>query len=583
MTKIEGRCQGFRDLMKGFGRWYLLGASSLLAVNLLDLVPPMALGNLIDAAAARAQEGFPVLIATGYIASLALQNLLRFPMRVGFLGVASRIASSLRCRVGTHLLEVSPESLDSFTPGDLLTRSTGDIDTVERALGMGFLFMVDSLIYLVTIPAVLLVLSPALALYAAGPLLLIPLLAGLFIPRIVRVTEKLHEASGRVTDQVLEAVQACQTIRSYGLEDRVSQRFDPKAKDVYDQSVRLAKHEIAFSAGVQVLIMLSVYLLLTFGAGRVVRGDLSTGRYVAFLQYIGMTAWPLTGLSWGILLLRKGESGLRRIQELLSLPSASGESQSPPAPGECLEIEIRDLTYRRPGATVDALSGVTLKVRRGETVAIMGPIGSGKSTLIDLLTGLAKPPPGKVFIRGVDVSTLTPEALGRWCAVVPQNAYLFSGTLESNIRLGDVRRLLTGEEIAQVASDAQLPDQAMHLGLLHPVSQGGSNLSGGQRQRVAMARCLVREAPIMILDDMGASLDVATEEALFRHIARRQAGKTLLYVTHRPAAAQTAGRIVLLARGGIEEQGTHDELSARKGLYSRLLERQLIEEVSHAR
>lgn len=568
-------------LSKGHRKLLALGVLGVLGVDLLGLLPPIVLGLLVERAEGRSRTASPFLLAAAYVGVVLLQALIRYPMRAGFSGASARITAGLRERYASHLLAVSSENLAGRPTGDLMSRATNDLAAVEGALSGGLLFLFDCVFYLIALPAAMVLISPALSLWVLLPAALVPLFAGRQVSRIAEGSARAQLARGRLAHAALENVSALQTVRAFGLEDHEVARFGKASEQSCSMNVALGWLEAGFSPGIQVLMALGTSVVLECAGLKAARKSLSPGQFVAFIQYFGMLAWPLMGLSWAFLYFRKGEVSLRRIDEILSLPASS------PVPAEPLPkvrgaLDIRHLTYRYPGAREAALSDLSFSVRPGEKIAILGPAGSGKSTLIHLLARLIEPPLGTIFLDSRDIRTMNAEDLRLEMAVSPQQPFLFSGTLRENILLG--RAGNTGPDGIERASweASRLTEDQLPEGLETYISGKGANLSGGQRQRAALARALVRCGPILIIDDAFSALDDGTESEIFRGLSAPSESRTLIFVTHRIKRASAADRILVLGQGRLLEQGRPGDLVKSGGYTSALAGRQEFREAFDA-
>jgi ATP-binding cassette subfamily B protein len=555
-------------------RWSLMrGAVAMLAVNLLGLVPPLVLGGLIDTFSGARGTWSPSVLATAYVAVFCIQALLRYPLRCGFVGTSVRVAAELREKYASRILRASGQSLNYYPAGDLISRSTSDLGLVEGALATGLPFLFDCSIYLVIVPAAMLSISPKLAITAFAVLPAIPLLAGILIPRISKASETAQEAFARLVSRAHENVVCAHTIRAYGLERRETLEFGVIGADYVGRDLYRARLESLFSGAVQAGTALSMSVVLGFGSWQAIGGELSPGGFITAFQYAGMMAWPLTGLTWAVLLFRKGSVGLRRFEEVLLLPEECSGGLSVPAGDGA--IEVRHLAYAYGGRSSDVLSDVSLIVRPGERVALVGPLGSGKTTLLHLLSRVMEPPPGSVWLDGVDVTTIDMGAFRRRIAATAQEPFLFSGTIRENIAL-----VAPGPDaVTRAAVAARVDGPEFDLGLDTPTGEKGTALSGGQRQRVAIARALACQSSILILDDATSALDRETEAQVFESLRRR----TVLFSTHRMSLARTADRVIVLQAGRVIEQGSPQELLAAGGLFAKMDQKQSIfDSLGHA-
>lgn len=594
-----GTFRVFWDAVRGYRRDYCIGAAALLAVDLLDLLPPRFVGLLVDQIPKESPEFTPGMIAAGFLAAIVLQNLFRYPMRLYFRGTAARATAALRERYAAHLLRLSQEFYARRETGDLMSRATNDIEAVERALGFGLLLLLDTFYYLFTIPVAMFFLSPALTVYAFALMPLVPVLVYVIARRIDRTFEQVQNLFGELSSRAQQNAAGVHLLRAYGAETRQVELFRNAADRYVERSLSLARLEAAFWPLIHLCLAAGLFAVLFFGGRRALRGEISVGEFVSFTHYMVMLVWPLMTLGWTITMFQRGKASLRRIHEVLDLSPAvqdgpetagpadgrgearSSESPQPagaerrasPRPSPVRgEIEFRNLTYRYPEAHENALENFSMKIGPGETVAVVGPIGSGKSTLIYLLSRLYDPPPGTVFLDGRDVRRYRLADLRRSLAVVLQEPFLFSATIRANIGGGTV------EPAARAACLAQ---DAFPAGLDTMLGEQGINLSGGQKQRVALAAALHRDAPVLLLDDALSAVDAETEEKVLRNLRAARRGRTCLIVSHRMRTAREADRIVVLDGGSVVESGTHEELLRRDGRYAELVRQQSWEAVFH--
>jgi ATP-binding cassette subfamily B protein len=415
-------------------------------------------------------------------------------------------------------------------------------------------------------------LDPRLTLWALAPSPLLVLLARRFNHRVETESTAVQEQLGALSARVQENLTGMAVVRAYTMEAREIEAFGRLNAEYLDRSLRLARTQAAFSPMLGLISGLGGLIILWVGGTRVLEGRLTLGAFVAFTGYLAYLAWPTLALGWTLANLKRGLAAMTRIAEILEAPGHTAEGEEagaaglPPLRGP---IEFRHLSFGYEGRG-RALDDVSFTVPEGATLAVVGPTGSGKSTLAALVSRLYEPPPGTVFVGGRDVRGLSRERLRRSIGYVPQEAFLFSRSISDNVALGDEAapeaRLRASAETAGLGAEIEgFPE-----GWATVVGERGLTLSGGQRQRVALARSLLPEPPILVLDDVFSAVDAGKEAEILRALQAAVAGRTALIMTHRLRVAQEADRIVVLDGGRVVEQGVHADLLAAGGLYARL-------------
>ncbi len=503
----------------------------------------------------------------------------KYLMRRLVIGISRHIEFDLRNDLFAHLEKLPLQYFQHHRTGELLSRATNDMAAVRMMLGPGVMYLVNTVAVGTASVGFMLAISPRLTLYSLLPLPLVSLSVWFFGDRIHRRFEAIQAHFATLSARVQENLSGVRVVRSFACESREIEDFAALNLEYLEKNLGLVRiwglfhPSLAFFSGVAAL------LALWLGGHEVVKGRITLGQFVAFTVYLAMLNWPMIALGWVINLWQRGLASFGRIDEILRVAPAI---QSPPQalrPGRCRgEIEFRGLTFTYPGADRPALRDVTLRIPAGQTVALVGRTGAGKSTLLSLLPRLFDPPAGTVFLDGVDVRRYDLDWLRAHLAMVPQETFLFSATLEENIAYGVDRAETAAVEGA--ARIAHLDPDVLQFpnGYRTRVGERGITLSGGQKQRTAIARAVLRHAPVMLLDDCLSSVDTHTEEAILRGLGREMRQRTALLASHRVSAVRNADLIAVLEDGAIAERGTHDALLALGGRYAELYRLQQLEE-----
>jgi ATP-binding cassette, subfamily B, multidrug efflux pump len=579
-----------RILLSYLGRYrvrYLVGFALLVATNVCALAIPWVVKSSIEAigrggATARAE----VVLGALLIAGLAVaQGLVRTASRFALFGASQRIDADIRNDLFARLLRLPPAFYQGQRTGDLMSRATNDLQSVVQLIGFGLLSLVNTAIVCAGAVAAMLRIDPWLTMVALAP-------APLFVLVVKRWTARVHadalavqEQLARLSSKVQENLSGMAVVRAYTMEPREIEAFARLNREYLARTLRLARRQAALSPFLGILAGLGTLFVLWFGGKAVVEGRITLGAFVAFSGYLTYLGWPILALGWVLAVVRRGLAAMERVAELLRAePAADPEPDAADAGGPPIvgTVTITNLTFGYEGegdGRAAALHEVSLDVPAGSCVAVVGPTGAGKSTLGVLLARLWEPPRGTVFVDGRDVRDIPLGTLRRTIGYVPQETFLFSRSLAENVSLGapgaDGGRLDAVGRAAGLASDvAALPE-----GWATVVGERGLTLSGGQRQRVALARALLIDPRILVLDDAFASVDAETEAEILAQLRDVRRGRTTLLVTHRLRAARLADRVVVLDEGRVAEQGTHDALVVRGGVYARLWRRQQLEAV----
>ena len=562
-------------------RTVLLGAIALVIVNLLGVTIPMEVRRAVD----ELQEGFAyrsVLMQAAWIALLAsVMAVVRLVSRQLVFGVGRQVEVELRQRLFDHMLRQEPAWVQSTGSGEVIARATSDVENIRRLLGFSILSLTNTvLVYSVTLPAMLAI-DPGLTLVAVG---LYPVMLGcvrLFGGRMMHQQRRQQENLATLSELIQEDLSGIGAIKIYSQETSELAAFSERNRNYRDSQIRLARTRSTLFPLLEGISSISLLLLLSLGSGKLESGTLSTGDLVALILYVGQLVFPTALLGFTLNTFQIGQVSLERVEELLQrIPlirdqqPASGR-QTPRSSRDQLQgrLEARGLRIRYEGAEQDVLHGVDFCIKPGELVAVVGPVGCGKTTLARAFGRMVPVEPGQLFLDGIDITSLPQETLRHSVSMVPQEGFLFTSSLADNLRYGDPdasdERVQSSAEQARLADDVRgFPD-----GFQTVVGERGITLSGGQRQRTALGRALLVSSPVLILDDALASVDNNTAAAVLESI-RGQQGRTIVMISHQLSAAAACDRILVMEAGRIVQQGHHNDLIRTHGTYQRLWERQ---------
>ena len=559
-------------------RWALaLGFFCLVLKDVAQAGQPLMIRSAIDALGPRGASRF-LRYVFWLVGLTVVKGAFQFFMRVIIIGVSRDIEYDLRNDLFAQLVKLSPDYYARTRTGDIMARATNDLNAVRMMLGPGIMYWFETSLTFLLAGIIMMRTDWRLALYAITPAPAVSLAVIYFGRRIHDRFENIQAMFSDISSRVQENLSGVRMIRAFVQEKAELRRFEELNREYIAQNIKLVRIQGIFQPLLEVLIGTTFLIVLWLGGRDVLRGRISLGSFVMFNTYMGMLVWPMIALGWVVNLMQRGRASLERINQILNEQPTIHPPEAPAALPEPLEGEI---AFR--GVLVDydgtrALDGIDLRIPAGATVAVVGHTGSGKSTLVSLVPRLFDPTEGAVALDGIDLRALDPAEVRRAIGFVPQETFLFSATIAENIAFGvegatekEIRR---AAELAGIAGDIE----SFPEGYQTTVGERGITLSGGQKQRTAIARALLRDPRILILDDALSSVDTMTEERILNHLAGVMRGRTVLLISHRVSTVRQADWIVVLERGRIVEQGTHTDLVARGGYYAELSRKQMLEE-----
>jgi ATP-binding cassette subfamily B protein len=539
---------------------------------------------LLRGAVAAMESGTDPANLAGYaggMVGLALaQAWVRTRSRIRILGASRRIAHDVRRTFFAHLQRLDASFYDRHRTGDVMSRAVNDVQILQSLYGPGAMNLLNTAIVYVAVTAVMFHLDVVLTLLSLSLLPALYLAVNRISKRVYARSMAVQEQLGEVSNRVQENLSGIGQVKIYAQEEAEVERFRVLCDDLRTRNLALARLRGTMMALIGVFTGCATLLVLFAGGLRVIGGMIPFADFVAFQAYLAMLAWPTVALGWIVNVFQRGAGAMERLQQVLdarpAVPPADGTGD-PEATPAAPEIDIRSLTFSYEAGGPPVLRDVTVRIPVGSRVAVVGPVGSGKSTLLHLLARVYPAPPGTVFLDGRDLTEIPVAENRRTIGLVPQEAFLFSRTLRANVALArpeaDDDRVLAAVETAGLAKD--LP--ALPRGLETVIGERGFTLSGGQRQRATIARALLADSPVLVLDDSLSSVDADTEALILAGLERAARGRTLILVTHRPSTLAAVDRILVLDRGSLVEEGTHAELLRRNGTYAALFRRHEME------
>ncbi len=569
----------------------LFGLLLVVISNIFTVLAPWLLRLAIDALEDPGITHRTLLVYALLIVGAALLGgAARYGMRELLNGISRRVECDLRADFFRHLLRLDASFYGSQRTGDIMSRATNDTLAVRQAAGPAIMYAVNTTVVSAFTLVLMLWISPRLTLLALIPMLLLPPAVLGFGKIIHERFQTIQEQFSTLSTQVQENLTGIRLVRAYVQEEDQARRFDVLNREYMDRNLHLVKAQGLFHPLLSLLTGAAMIIVLWVGGTEVMAGAISVGDFVAFIFYLNLLIWPMIALGWVVNLFQRGEASMGRIRAILDSEPRVRPNQGRPLGDEMRgAIEFRNVSFRYPDDDRPVLEDISFRVEPGETVAVVGPTGSGKSSLVQLLPRLHDPTEGVILLDGIPLPEYDPGSLRKRMGIVPQDTFLFSETIGANVGLGldeieaadaDTASESLDPRILRASEVAQLHDQVESFprGYRTYLGERGINLSGGQKQRATLARALARDPRVLVLDDALSAVDTQTEARILAELREDLRERTAFLISHRVTAVMHADRILVLNHGRLVEEGTHQDLLALDGVYARLLRRQLLEQ-----
>ena len=565
---------------------------SLLIVDFLQLMIPLIIKKAINLLVIQ-PSGTGVLLAKQglTIGMIALSiALFRYIWRHLLLGHSRKVEQGLRNRLYRHIQTLSLNFFQNTKTGDLMARAINDINAVRMACGMGLVALVDGLVLGTAAIGFMISIDWRLALISLIPAPVVVVLTRMLANQMSARFERVQKSFSDLTEQARESFAGIRVIKAHERENWVYERMNARGERYVGESMHLARTLALFFPLMTLITNAGLAVVILLGGRYTILGTITPGDFVAFISYLNLLTWPVMAMGWVISLIQRGSASMRRINGILEeVPEIQDHDDEPDAAsqnsGERLSegkangtIEFCDLSFRYPGEKEYILKDINLKIHSGETAAIVGRVGSGKTTLLHLIPRLLDVPEDMVFMDGKDIRKLPVKTLRKKIGFVIQDVFIFSDTVFNNVAFGT--DVVSPEEVKRALNIAGIGEEveALENGLQTLLGERGITLSGGQRQRITIARAIVGNFPILILDDALSMVDTRTEEGILNRILDLRQNRTNLIVSHRVSTIRRADRIFVLDQGLLKEEGTHESLIRLGGIYAALYEEQLLGE-----
>ncbi len=565
--------------------WVLVGLFSLFIVDILQLFIPRIIKWAVDDLTIGSVKGANLVRYALYVIAVALViGVFRYIWRRCLIGTSRRVEEGLRNRLFEHIQNLSAGYFDKAKTGDLMARATNDVQHVRMAVGMGMVALTDAVVLTVAAIGFMLYINVTLTLLALLPMPIIVVLTRVITKKMHRLYKDVQASFSDLTEVVRERFAGIRVIKAYNREDAEMEKLTGISDDYVKKNIHLVRITGSLFPGMTFMTNVSVVIVLILGGRLAIELTITPGDFVAFISYLGLMTWPMMAMGWVINLIQRGRASLDRIDEILQTPPQI-VSPADPEPSGRMEgnLVFEEVGFRYDSDLPVVLSGISFSLSAGQRIGIVGPTGSGKTTLCHMIPRLLDVTTGRVMIDGVDIRRRSLKWLRSNIAVVPQDAFLFSGSIRDNLMFG--KEDATIDQMVAATRAAHLYDtiESFPHGFDTLIGERGVTLSGGQKQRLALARALLSSLPMLILDDPLSQVDVDTAAIILGHVQEVWRVRTTVMVSHRINQIKDADLILVLENGRISDMGTHEELKDRKGFYQDMYYWQEIEEGRYER
>lgn len=557
---------------------FIAGVTALTLVDVAQLAIPKVVQWLIDSLTT-GEAGFREVTRYGlYILGIGLfMGIFRFGWRYFIMGAARKIENSLRNEFFNHLQSMHYDFFSRRKVGDLMAHTVNDIETLKFACGLGVLIAYDGIFLFSFIFIAMMLISPELTLYAFIPFPLLAAFMYIFGNKIEKRFQKTQDSFSTLTETARQSISGIKVVKAFNRENEEYRDFEKASLDYLDRNINLIRVWGVYQPLITLFTGIATAIFLFYGGISSVKTDISVGKFTALLVYLSMLTWPMMAMGWSVDIMKRGKASINRLNKIFAIPprrqDVTYEEFTKLVFGD---IRIIDLNFSYEEQQV--LKNINLDIPAGTTLGITGTTGAGKTTLLNLIMKVYDVQDGKIFLNSTDINRIPRERIQENFIYVPQETTVFSGTIEDNITFMNPN--ITEEQIEEVTKLAGIYDEIIEypLGFQTYVGERGLSLSGGQRQRIAIARAILMNPMVLILDDVLSSIDLQTESRVLNNIKKKMEGKTLITVSSRVPSLRDFDRIAVFEEGRIIEIGRHEDLISKDGIYSNMYNVQIIEE-----